>query len=410
MEILKGALATISGFSLYMLFTHPKYLKKRLPKVSSGKIQISPNLKIKLESRIIHFHHWIWLSGILSYLNHIAQGIDHLFFVKFFALGGIIQGLSFKDRFQVLVKKPVKLTSFPKISVVIPAYNEEVNITHVLKSLQKQNYSGNFEVIVADNGSVDNTAKIAKKLGAKVVHVPQKGVAFARDAGFRAASSKIIASTDADSIMPTNWLTKIAEEFQKQPNAVMVSGMYDFYDGSQILRFLTYVFNYRVFCIFGWYSAANMAVRRSAFEKIGGFDTSLPLNEDSDLAIRLRKIGKVARLANFKVKTSARRFNQLGLVVGLWDYTSNYVRSKYFTRYQNKVVFRSGSEVPRLGLAPRLAIHTVIVLAILGVFLGGIYEIKPVKAQVFKREHQLRSEVSRIDIDLPTLPHVHHHR
>lgn len=113
MNILEGLLASLLGFSLYLFFSHPKYWKKKIPTIRLGKIQILPNLKIKLKNQTIHLHHWIFLSAILSFLNHIAHGIDNLLFLKLFAIGGIIQGFTFKDKFRVFVKnvKPKK-TSF----------------------------------------------------------------------------------------------------------------------------------------------------------------------------------------------------------------------------------------------------------------------------------------------------------
>jgi len=351
--ILKGIFAAILGFSLYVLFTHPKYLKKRIPKVSAGGIQILPCLKINLKNQTIHFHHWIFLSIILGFLSYVARGIDHLFYVKFFTLGAIIQGFSFKDRFQVFIKKPnVKLTDYPPISVVIPAYNEEKSLAKTLKSLARQTYKPK-EIIVVDNGSTDKTAQIAHKYGAKVIYEPQKSVAFARQKGFDAATGEIIATTDSDSIVPPDWLTTFVREFAKNPQLVVVSGMYDFYNGSPLLRTLTYLFNYHMFALFGWYSGANMAVKKEAFIKVGGFNTSINLSEDSDLCQRLKKIGKVRRLAFFKVKTSARRFNQLGLIGGLWDYSVNYIKFKLNIQTK-KVSFRAGSEVNEAKLAKLL--------------------------------------------------------
>lgn len=390
MDILKGILATILGFSLYVLFTHPKYLKKRIPKVSAGRIQILPCLEINLKKQTIHLHHWIWLSVILGYLSYIARGIDHLFYVKFFTLGAIIQGFSFKDRFQVFIKKPnVKLTDHPLISVVIPAYNEEKFLGETLRSLTRQIYKPK-EIIVVDNGSTDNTAQIAHKYGAKVIYEPHKGVAFARQKGFEETKCQIIASTDADSILPRNWLNRFAQEFMKEPKRVMVSGMYDFYDGGILLRFVTWLFNYRLFAICGWYSGANMAVKKEAFLEIGGFNTSIPLSEDSNLGVRLRKVGKVLRLANFKVKTSARRFNQLGLIGGLWDYSINYIKFKLNIQTE-KVSFRAGSEVKEAKLG-KLFTYSFGLLIFIFAFIMA--PVNPIHAKVDSARKRFSHQVT----------------
>ena len=309
----------------------------------------------------------------------------------------------------MLKSNPVKPQ--PYISVVIPAYNEEKSIIKTLESLKVQDYKGKVEIIVVDNNSTDTTAKTAEKYGAKVIFEGTKGVASARQTGFMAAKGTIIASTDADTIHPTNWLSWIAQEFQKDDKRVMVSGMWDFYNGSPILKFFNWAFNYPLFIIFSWYSGANMAVKRSAFLKVGGFNTSLPLSEDSDLGVRLRKIGTVYRTNSFKVLVSARRFNQLGFWGGLWDYCYNYAKFKLHIQKRHNVRFRSGSEIPQLGLLPKLAIQAIVIITVLGAFLGGAFEVKPVRAQVIRRERYLRHQLAKIDVDMPNLPHVNsfHH-
>ncbi|MBI3255845.1 MAG: glycosyltransferase [Candidatus Andersenbacteria bacterium] len=103
------------------------------------------------------------------------------------------------------------------ISIVIPAYNEAQAISKTLASLVAQDFSGEFEVIVVDNNSSDGTAQVAKafqdKLNLKVIHEPHQGRGAARAAGFAAAQSRIICSTDADTIVPSNWLTEITAPY-----------------------------------------------------------------------------------------------------------------------------------------------------------------------------------------------------
>ncbi len=296
----------------------------------------------------------------------------------------------------------------PFISVVIPAYNEEQYLSKTLESLKKQDYTGNFEVIVVDNNSRDHTAQIGKNYGAKVIRELQKGVQFARQTGFAAARGQIIASTDADTIVPTNWLTTLAGEFAKNPDAVCVSGMFTFYDGSTLTRILTWLFNYPSFVIFGWHSAANMAVWKVAFIKSGGFDSKAYLSEDSELAKKLKKYGKVYILPRFKVQTSARRFNQLGLLGGLYNYTANYIKFK--TKYKKRGLnFKPGSEVISLGFWPKLAIHTVVIITITSAFLGGIFEIKPVRAQVARKQREFSHHVPHVYIPKIEMPAAHGH-
>ena len=89
------------------------------------------------------------------------------------------------------------------ISVIIPALNEEKYLPDCLKSLRNQDYSGPYEIIIADNGSADNTVRIAHDFNARVVPCPEKkSVFYARQIGADAAQGDIIAQADADTLYP----------------------------------------------------------------------------------------------------------------------------------------------------------------------------------------------------------------
>ena len=104
------------------------------------------------------------------------------------------------------------------VSVVIPAYNEEECLGDCLRALRRQTFPAEqFEVIVVDNASSDATAAVARRLGARVVTEPRKGVSRARQAGFEAARGQVIASTDADTRVPPDWLARIAAHFAQDP-------------------------------------------------------------------------------------------------------------------------------------------------------------------------------------------------
>lgn len=90
---------------------------------------------------------------------------------------------------------------FPKVSIVVPAYNEAMNIERLIESIQYQDYPfENCEVIIVDDGSQDGTAEIAKRLGAKVIrHERNTGKAKALEDGIKAAKGEVILTMDADS-------------------------------------------------------------------------------------------------------------------------------------------------------------------------------------------------------------------
>lgn len=235
-----------------------------------------------------------------------------------------------------LIKKDVRDTcglSLEKvdISVVIPAYNEEEFLPLALESLNKQNFVGFYEIIVVDNGSTDGSREVAEKMGATVVSEPHHGVAFARQRGFQMARGDIIASTDADSIVPEDWLNKIYSVFNKCPEISGISGSIELFGSKSLkvalvnifvpfLKFFSWILAGR-----GYFCGANFAVRKSAFEKAGGFNKSLTMGEDIELASRVRKIGKILFLSDLKVITSARRYQASRALEIFKFYTLNFL-------------------------------------------------------------------------------------
>ncbi|MCK4423632.1 MAG: glycosyltransferase, partial [Candidatus Omnitrophica bacterium] len=107
------------------------------------------------------------------------------------------------------------------ISVVTTCYNEEDNIKGCLDSLTTQNYfAGQYEIIISDGNSTDNTGKIVREYAdkfnnIKLVIEPKKGTAAGRNAGIRAAEYDYIAFIDADCIAPEDWLTILADNYQR---------------------------------------------------------------------------------------------------------------------------------------------------------------------------------------------------
>ena len=117
------------------------------------------------------------------------------------------------------------------ISVVVPTYNEEKRIANCLESLSNQDFKYPYEIILVNNASTDNTKSIAKKFPkVTVIDEPEKGVAIARQKGFSEAKAKLIASTDADCIVPETWLSQMYESFENDKNLVAIGGYWLFYD------------------------------------------------------------------------------------------------------------------------------------------------------------------------------------
>lgn len=232
------------------------------------------------------------------------------------------------------------------ISVVIPAKNEERTIEKTLESLKNQTYEGNIEIIVVDNNSTDKTASIASKLGAKVVTEKTPGVAIARQTGCMSAQGSIIAMTDADTRLPLNWIESIVDAFEQNPKIVAVGGLQSFYDAKPLLSFLMDLANNTLLHAPKWFLGNNLAVKSDAFRKIGGFNIHIPVFEDQEICERLKKLGIVKKLPNLVVMVSARRYNELGLISGIWYYNKIYLkwRLRKIFNFQ-EAAFTSGSEI-----------------------------------------------------------------
>ncbi len=197
-----------------------------------------------------------------------------------------------------------------KISVVIPARNEEKYLPQTLASLTRLKRKPD-EVIVVDNGSTDNTAQDARLLGARVVSSPDRGVSRARQKGLETARGDIVAYTDADTIVPPDWLTKI-EHALTRPGVVGVFGNYILADGLRWHRFhVRYVQDplAKLLLFFGipMTAGCNFAFWRDIGRAVGGFPTDFTMLEENEMAKRLMARGKIVYLSNNSVITSGRR-------------------------------------------------------------------------------------------------------
>ncbi len=171
-----------------------------------------------------------------------------------------------------------------KLSIVVPAYNEQNYIRNCLGSIlkERQNYLSEIEVIVVNNASTDSTEEIAASYPwVRIVREPNKGLVNARKAGYLASTGDLVANVDADTILPTGWIKKVFEEFAADQELVALSGPFVIYDQPlkinlmvrtfYYLGYIGYIFNRHIFRVGSMLQGGNYIFRRSAFEKIGGF-------------------------------------------------------------------------------------------------------------------------------------------
>lgn len=139
-----------------------------------------------------------------------------------------------------LTRRGPLIDRYPKISVIVPAYNEEKTIGKCLHSLTQLDHP-NYEIIVVDDGSTDGTLKEAEKFklrGVKVVHQENMGKANALNRGIREADGEIIVTVDADTVLSRDSLKRLCTRFVENPKIGAVAGNVKVHPASGMLNAL----------------------------------------------------------------------------------------------------------------------------------------------------------------------------
>lgn len=210
----------------------------------------------------------------------------------------------------------------PRVSIVIPARDEEAYVAAALESVAGQTVGRErLQAVVVVNGSVDRTVEVVRATAARLpgLHVrlledPLPGVSRAKNLGARAANGDLLIFLDADSRMTPDLVERILEAAEAGQPAGSVKIVADGGDVIDRGFFRLLEWGKRLFGIH-----ANMLYcSRTAFEAMGGFDESLHQAEDRDLLVRLQKAGVgVAHIADSSIATSPRRLHEGPLRLGL---------------------------------------------------------------------------------------------
>jgi glycosyltransferase involved in cell wall biosynthesis len=196
---------------------------------------------------------------------------------------------------------------------VVPTYNEEKGIARCLAPLRKQG----CEIIVADGYSKDRTIAIAKKYADRIIYSRKKGPAQGRNMGAKIARSRIVAFVDADTVVAPGWAGRVERDFR---DGIIALGGVARPLGGGLLDELMFRINsdawYRLSALFGFFQAAtfNCAYDRRTFLKAGGFREDLPIGEDTELSMRIRRYGRVRIDGGLVAYNSVRRMRKEGYV------------------------------------------------------------------------------------------------
>ena len=187
-----------------------------------------------------------------------------------------------------------------KLSVVIPCFNAADTIAVQLEALANQHWSEPWEVIVADNGSTDDTVAIASqyqhKLPLQIVDASkQQGAAHARNVGVLAATSEAIAFCDADDQVAPGWVAVMGEALV-QYEFVACRREYQKLNEPWMLKYRKLaqtkgLQSYQYPPYLSHASSSTLGVRRSIHEAVGGFDETLLRLQDTDYCWRIQLAG-----------------------------------------------------------------------------------------------------------------------
>ena len=233
-----------------------------------------------------------------------------------------------------------------KISFVIPAHNEENYVGDCLRALFQAMSDKPYpmEVVVVNNASTDRTAEVARQFpGVRVVDEPRKGITRARQKGLESTTGELIANIDSDVRLPSDWLDVALAEFERDPSLVCLSGPFVYYDLSRLSRAMTKAFYFLGILFYrlsrlligrgAMVQGGNFILRRSALQKIGGYDTTIEFfGEDTDIARRMSSVGRVEFMFPLWVLSSGRRLKAHGIFRTGVKYALNFLWVTIFAR------------------------------------------------------------------------------
>lgn len=188
-----------------------------------------------------------------------------------------------------------------KLSVVIPCYNAAETIAAQLEAISKQQWNYPWEVIIADNGSSDNTVEIVKEFEGKISNLitvdasEKKGPSYARNFGVENSNGEYIAFMDADDIVGKNWLQNIGNALLKHDfvacrlDWTMLNDLSD--DTLQKKPQLDGLINFSMGKFLPFANGGSLGIKKSVHDKVNGYDESLKYSEDLDYCWRVQLEG-----------------------------------------------------------------------------------------------------------------------
>ena len=176
------------------------------------------------------------------------------------------------------------------ISFIVPLHNEETTIVLCMEAIVAQMRSGD-EVIVVDNGSSDSSiSKINSFSNITIIEKPKCTIAAVRNAGAAIAKGDILAFIDADCVLSNYWRVEVAKSL-KDDGVGATGSKVDIPDDAVWIERVWYSQRDDKCSRVSYINSGNFVVRKSIFDKVGGFSEELITGEDSELGWRINKAG-----------------------------------------------------------------------------------------------------------------------
>jgi lipopolysaccharide/colanic/teichoic acid biosynthesis glycosyltransferase/glycosyltransferase involved in cell wall biosynthesis len=229
------------------------------------------------------------------------------------------------------------------ISVIIPAYNAAATITDCLSALARQTIpSDQYEVIVVDDGSTDNTADLVRSAPVKLIcHERSRGAAAARNSGLRAAQGHLVCFTDADCTPAPDWIAQITAPLCQDQETIGSKGIYGSHQRQLVARFVQIEYEDKYDLLVGqeqidFIDTYSAAYRREVLLANNGFDENVFYVEDQELSFRLAARGykmvfqPAARVYHRHSDTLA-KYGRKKFMIGYW-------KAQIIRRFPNRAV------------------------------------------------------------------------
>ncbi|MDZ7691496.1 MAG: TIGR04283 family arsenosugar biosynthesis glycosyltransferase [Balneolaceae bacterium] len=196
-----------------------------------------------------------------------------------------------------------------KISVIIPALNEEDVVVRTIRCV-KENSSGMVgEIIIVDGGSDDQTAERAEHEGATVIASDKKGRSRQMNRGARHASCNILYFLHADTLPPANFDCKIKKSIKDNYSAGCFRLAFD--RDHPMLNFYSWCTRFNIDAF--RFGDQSLYIEKQLFKQLGGFDEKLIVMEDNEMVCRIKSRESFNIIAD-NVVTSARKYQRVGTI------------------------------------------------------------------------------------------------